>query len=370
MEIKPETYKDPKIVSQLADEIQTLSSEMAPVKIMHVCGTHEHEIARYGIRQLLPPKVKIVPGPGCPVCICPVEDIDQAIAMAYRPNTTLLSFGDMIKVPSTKESLEDARRNGGSVKLIYSPFDAIKLAKENPEETFVFFSVGFETTAAGVAAMIQKGVPDNLYFLIANRYLPPIMELLMDIHDNSIDGFMLPGHAATITGPHAYDFMVSEYDLPCAVTGFEPVDLLLGIFDLLKLIKKGKAEIVNSYPRMVRENGNLKALAALDEVFDLKSGIWRGIDKIDGTGYELKEKYQYLDAKKQMDQQLEYASRSHHTACECHRIMLGEVEPSHCKLFKTACTPNSPFGPCMVSVDGTCHSWFVYGSPEDNQFEM
>ncbi|MGK5091928.1 hydrogenase formation protein HypD [Deltaproteobacteria bacterium TL4] len=364
-----EVFKAKTLVSRLSSEIAELCSAIGEIKVMHVCGTHEHEIVRYGIRQLLPPNLHIVPGPGCPVCVCPVEDIDQAITLAYQPQITILTFGDMMRVPSTRESLADAKRNGGQVKLIYSPFDAVALAKKNPTENYVFFSVGFETTAAGVAALIQRGVPENLYFLIANRYLPPVMELLMEVHDDSIQGFMLPGHASTITGLSAYDFMVTEHQLPCAVTGFEPADILAGLLALVRLIQKREARIVNAYPRAVKDQGNLKALQIMNDVFDRVPGIWRGIDRIDGTAFVLKEKYNHLNAQKQFNTKPVYPPRAHHPACQCHRVMLGEILPTQCKLYRNVCHPGAPYGPCMVSVDGTCRSWFTLGSPEENEFE-
>ncbi|MBF0240304.1 MAG: hydrogenase formation protein HypD [SAR324 cluster bacterium] len=369
MTMDPQLYKSKELVSGLADQIRQVSSGMSTVKIMHVCGTHEHEIVRYGIRQLLPANVHIVAGPGCPVCICPVEDIDRAITLSHAPDTTVLTFGDMIRVPATKTSLEAARRDGGSVKMVYSPFDAVTMARENPAQTFVFFSVGFETTAAGVAALIQRGVPENLYFLIANRYLPPVMKLLMEVHDDSLQGFLLPGHAATITGIHAYDFMIPEFNLPCTVTGFEPVDLLAGILELLLLIRNKDAKIINAFPRAVQEYGNTRALAILDKVFVRKPGIWRGIDIVDDTAYTLRPEYDHVDARKHLDGNPPYPPRARHPACQCHRVILGEIIPTECKLFGNVCTPNSPYGPCMVSVDGTCQTWFTYGSQEDNDFE-
>jgi hydrogenase expression/formation protein HypD len=360
MELKDnlELYHAKKHVIELSNQIAEISRDLETVKLMHICGTHEHEIVKYGIRQLLPDNIQIVPGPGCPVCICPVELIDQAVTLAHQPKVTVLTFGDMIRVPATKESLEDARRSGGSVKMIYSPIDAVDQALENPHQTFLFFSVGFETTAFGVAALIKNGVPENLLFLIANRYMPPILELLMDVHDESIHGFMLPGHAVAVTGLDAYSFMEDEFKLPCVVTGFEPVDLLLGIRDLLLQIRQGEAKVTNAYKRVVNRHGNPIALKLLAEIFDLRPGVWRGIDRVENSAYLLKSSYSKVDATKQLDCNPGYPPQPHPPGCECHRIMLGELLPPDCKMFTNRCTPTKPYGPCMVSTEGTCRTWF------------
>lgn len=352
-------YHNKDIVKALSNEIHKVSRELDKVKIMHVCGTHEHEIAKFGIRQLLPESIRIVPGPGCPVCICPVELIDQAITLAYQDNITILTFGDMLRVPATRESLDEARKNGGSVNMVYGPMDAIKIALSNPDKRYVFFSIGFETTASGVAGIIKNGVPKNLFFLMANRYMPPVLELLMDIHEESIQGFLLAGHAVTVTGIHAYNFMEQEYQLPCVVSGFEPVDILGSILNLLQQIKNKQAKVVNLYKRIVNDNGNEIMLKMMDDVFDLVPGIWRGIDNIDRTAYQLKPEFDFLNAAKQFDAKPPFESRPHPPGCQCHRIMLGELDPTDCKMFKTKCFPENPYGPCMVSHEGTCNSWFV-----------
>lgn len=353
-------FQNREIVNQLAKEIKEISADIQPLKIMHICGGHENAIVRYGIRQFLPAHIKVIAGPGCPVCICPVEAIDQAITICMRPRTTLLTFGDMLRVPATKSSLEEARTNGGSVKIIYSPLDAVKFANEDPLQTFVFFAIGFETTAAGIAGLIKSGVPKNLLFLTANRYIPPVLKLLMEVHDDSLQGFLLAGHATTITGLGAYDFMRDQFKLPCATAGFEPVDILLAICELLKLIKNNQHDVINCYTRVIKNQGNLIAQKCLHEVFYLKPGIWRGIDVVEDSAYVLKDKYAFLDARKQLLCKPDYPPQAHHPSCLCHRVMLGEVEPQDCKLFKKACTPNKPFGPCMVSPEGTCHVRYSY----------
>lgn len=352
-------YEDRELVKALADRIAASVERMGKTRLMHVCGTHEHEIVRYGLRQLLPEALEIIPGPGCPVCICPVEMIDRAITLSYRPRTTVLTFGDMLRVPATKESLDDARNNGGSVRMVYGPLEAIRLAEETPDETFIFFSVGFETTTVGTAGMILSGVPDNLFFLIANRYIPPVFELLMSVHDRtSIQGFLLAGHAATITGLPPYAYMETSYRLPCTVAGFTPVDILSAIRMVLASVERQEAKVTNAYTRVVKDEGNPAALAIMDQVFDLVAGNWRGIGMVEGTAYVLKEKFRHLDAEERFDCEPPYISRATPPGCQCHRVMLGEIRPTECAMFRTSCTPESPYGPCMVSIEGTCHTWF------------
>jgi len=352
-------YEAKDLVKSLARQIADAAKRLGHIRLMHVCGTHEHEIVKHGLRQLLPASLEIIPGPGCPVCICPVEAIDQAITLSYQPGITVLSFGDMLRVPATRESLDSARKNGGSVRMVYGPLDAIKVAMKHPEETFVFFSIGFETTAAGTAGMISKGVPENLFFLMANRYIPPVFNLLMEVHNRtSLQGFLLPGHAVTITGLHAYDFVAEKYQLPCVVAGFTPVDILSAILRLLQSIDTGNNAIVNAYSRVVREDGNRAALELMNTVFDLVPGVWRGIDTVSGTAFVLKDSYAALDAERQFDCRPPYPSRANPPGCQCHRVMLGEIPPTDCRLFREKCRPEDPYGPCMVSLEGTCHSWY------------
>jgi hydrogenase expression/formation protein HypD len=356
-------YEDRDLVAGLARRIATIAAELDPIRLMHVCGTHEHEIVRYGLRQLLPETVTIIPGPGCPVCICPVEAIDKAITLSYLPGVTVLTFGDMLRVPATRESLDDARSRGGKVQLVYGPLDAVRLAQKHPDQHFVFFSIGFETTAAGVAGMIHQGVPKNLLFLAANRYIPPVFELLMQVHNRTaIQGFLLAGHAATITGRQAYDYMETRYRLPCVIAGFTPVDILSAIAALLEAIRDGRCSVMNTYSRVVADNGNTVAQQMLAAVFDLVPGNWRGIGNVDGTAFVLKECYRPLDVETRFDCTPPYPSRPHPPGCQCHRIMLGELLPIDCGMFAKKCHPENPYGPCMVSMEGTCHTWYRHGA--------
>ena len=345
----------------LAKEIARLAAKRPQTRLMHLCRTHEQAINQAALRQLLPPSIEIVPGPGCPVCVCPVEDIDQAVTLARLPGVTVLTFGDMIRVPGTRESLAQARKDGAEVEVIYSPLDAIGKAQERPERQFVFFSVGFETTAAGVAGLVGAKLPLNLSFLMANRYMPPVLRLLMEIHDQSIQGFLLPGHAAIITGLEPYRFMETQYKLPSVVAGFEPADVLLGIWMLLKEIAQGTAGLKNAYPRAVRDEGNLKAQAWITQVFDLKPGVWRGIDLVEDSAFVLREAYRDQDALRALNADPGFPAQGHPPGCQCHRIMLGEKQPTDCGHFGQACNPQNPIGPCMVSPEGTCNSWSRFG---------
>lgn len=356
-----EDFESPEAARALAGRIAQLARGQGPIRLMHLCGTHEQSLNQHALRQLLPENLEIVPGPGCPVCVCPVEDIDQAVTLARQPGVTVLTFGDMIRVPGTVESLQQAKKEGARLEVLYSPLDAIGKAQARPEEEFVFFSVGFETTVAGVAGLAAAKLPKNLTFLMANRYMPPVLRLLMEIHDESLQGFLLPGHAAIITGLEPYRFMETEFKLPCAVAGFEPTDVLYGILGLLEQIEAGRAKVENLYQRAVRDEGNRTAWELIGRVFELGPGIWRGIDRIPGSAFRLKDEYAHLDALKRHAARPDYAPRAHPPGCQCHRIMLGEKRPTDCGHFRGTCTPNQPLGPCMVSVEGTCYSWFRYG---------
>ena len=352
---------NPEPIALAISEIAKLVSELGPVKLMHLCGSHEHALNQHGLRGLLPAGLKVVPGPGCPVCVCPSEAIDEAICLAQTPGITLLTFGDMLRVPGSRQSLAQAKAAGAQVRLLYSPFDALKLAQDQPEHQFVFFAVGFETTMAGVAGLIQRRPPANLSFLMAGRYMPPVLRLLLEVHDRSIQGFLLPGHACIITGLAPYAFMAEEFHLPAAAAGFEPFDVLWGILLLLRQIKAGQAQVENAYPRAVRAEGNLVAQAMMQEVFTLKPGVWRGIDRIEASAFELSPAFAAWDAKARFAPQPGFAPQGHPPGCQCHRIMLGELVPTDCRHFGPSCNPQNPIGPCMVSDEGTCASWHRFG---------
>lgn len=372
---RPETYKDPNLVAGLAVRIAELAADIGrPVKIMHICGTHEHEIGRYALRDLLPPSVTVLAGPGCPVCVCDNEYINMAIQLSLTPGVILCSFGDMLAVPGSiplegerrgdvRMSLLDARARGGDVRAVYSVFEARRLAEANPERQVVFFSVGFETTVVAVAAMLRRAAPDNLTVIEANYYTPPATSLLPDLEGFDIEGFMLPGHAVTITGLRVYEHLAAR-GIACAAGGFEPVDVMASLVSLLEQIRDGRPTVANPYQRLVKYDGNPRAKRELDEVFELGPIRWRGIAEIPRSGYKLREAYWKHSAARRFAGTLDPVAlrgAEHPKGCRCAEVTLGQIRPDACGVFGKLCTPDSPYGPCMVSHEGTCRAWYAYG---------
>ncbi len=357
-------YRDKVLVDRLVSAIQSVPLPY-PVKIMHVCGTHENVIGRFGIRELLPDGVSVIAGPGCPVCVCPANDIELARELALKNGVILATFGDMVRVPSTEGSLFDAKAQGGNVRVVYSPFEIIKIAEENPDKEIVFFSVGFETTACGVATLVQSSSRKNLSFLISHRLIPPAMEFLLGVGDLHIDGFLIPGHVTTVMGLKDYRIFPEAYRMPVVSAGFEPVDVLMGILMVLKQIKKKKAGCENAYRRAVKEGGNPRAREAMADVFDVVSSYWRGIGKIPRSGLALKEQYKGKNARYRFGLSEIEPGIDLNPGCSCHLIMIGKISPVDCPLFETACTPQTPYGPCMVSFEGTCNTSYRYGRVEN-----
>mgnify|MGYP001612474094 FL=1 len=352
-------YRDKTIADKAVSAIKSVSLPF-PVKIMHVCGTHENVISRFGVRDLLPEGVGVIAGPGCPVCVCPSQDIELARELSLKKNVILATFGDMVKVSSLSGSLSDAKADGADIRVVYSPFDAIKIAEENPDREIVLFSVGFETTACGVASMVQSANCKNLSFLISHRLIPPAMEFLLGVGDLHIDGFIIPGHVTTVMGLEEYNVFPEAYRMPVVAAGFEPVDVLMGIFMVLRQIKEKNARCENAYTRAVKEKGNPKAKEAISDVFDTVSSYWRGIGRIPRSGLVLKEKYRDKDARYRFDLSESESVIDLNPGCSCHLIMIGKIEPLECPLFSRTCTPQTPYGPCMVSFEGTCNAWYRY----------
>ncbi|OGP38640.1 MAG: hydrogenase formation protein HypD [Deltaproteobacteria bacterium GWF2_42_12] len=366
-------YKDKTIVDRLSKKIKTVSLKRA-IKIMHVCGTHENIISRFGLRDLLPENIEVIAGPGCPVCVCPGHDIELAIELALKQKAIIATFGDMIKVPSCspqplgRGSLSDARTQGADIRVVYGPFDAIKIAKENTDKEVVLFAVGFETTACGVASLIQQSdFPKNLSILVSHRLIPPSMEFLLGVGDICIDGFLIPGHVATVMGLEQYQLFPEAYRMPTVAAGFEPVDVLMGILAVVKQTNEGVYKCENVYQRAVHEKGNIKAQMAIKEVFDVVPAYWRGIGKIPRSGLNLKERYKMYDARCRFAnppspplQKGGEVGLDINPGCSCHLIMIGKIKPIDCPLFGSTCIPDAPYGPCMVSMDGTCRVWYQY----------
>lgn len=370
-------YKDKTIALKLINKIREIPLKR-PVRIMHVCGTHENVISRFGLRDTLPEDVRVIAGPGCPVCVCPGQDIESVIELAMNEKVIIATFGDMIQVPSSKGSLYDARTHGADIRVVYGPFDAARLAVENPKKEIVLFAVGFETTACGVASLVQQSnLPENLSAFISHRLIPPSMEFLLGVGDLCIDGFLIPGHVAAVMGLESYRLFPEAHRMPTVAAGFEPVDVLLGILAILKQISKGAALCENAYQRAVHDKGNRKAQTAIKEVFDIVPAYWRGIGKIPRSGLRLKDKYKKLDARYRFGTEgqpnmnavekpitqspvpIAYLNDIN-PGCSCHLIMIGKITPKGCPLFGSTCVPESPYGPCMVSMDGTCRVWHKY----------
>jgi len=330
-----------------------------PIKFMHVCGTHEHTISKYGLRSLLPKSLEILSGPGCPVCVCPAADIDKAIELGKRENTIITTFGDMIRVPASNLSLAELKAKGADVRIVYGPHDAVKIAKEDPDKEVIFFAIGFETTAPLIGYEIQSGPPSNFSVICAYKLIPAALELLISQSQLRIDGFISPGHVSTIIGLQPFKIFSDAYRVPNVIAGFEPNDVLLSILMLLRQIKNKKFETLNEYSRVVKPEGNKVAQEIIADVFQSVSSPWRGIGRILDGGLAIREKYQKFDAEKKFDIKIT-KSQDIPPGCSCHLVMVGKIYPTECKLFKISCTPLNPIGPCMVSMEGTCSIYYKY----------
>lgn len=332
--------------------------------LMEVCGTHTMAISRDGLRPLLEPGINLVSGPGCPVCVTSDADVDRAIAVAELPDVVLATFGDMVKVPGSVGSLAGVRAQGAAVKVVYSPLDALELARAEPDRKVVFLGVGFETTAPAVAATAlqarSEGL-DNFYVLSFHKLVPPALRALVSIEDFAVDGFILPGHVSVITGSDAFSFVPEEYGIPCVVAGFEVTDVLSSILRLVRM--RGKAPGLEvEYSRAVRPEGNTKALAVMAKVFEPCDAHWRGLFEIPASGLALRSEFADMDAGLW---DVELPERREGTACRCGDILCGRIKPTECPLFASKCNPEEPVGPCMVSSEGTCAAYYLYN--EDSQ---
>jgi hydrogenase expression/formation protein HypD len=357
-------FRDPAAVRRLVDGIAAFQPGRE-LRLMHVCGTHENALCQFGLRDLLPRWVRLVAGPGCPVCVCPAADIDLAVRLATEHGVTVASFGDVVRVPA-RGTLLEAKARGGDCRVVYGIDDAIKLARANPERQVVFFAVGFETTACTTAAALQRGVPPNFSVLCSHRLVPPALEALVASEGPTLDGFILPGHVIAVAGLTDYRALGERHGIPMAVAGFEPVDLLLAIERLVRSAARrspdGKQELFNAYSRLVREQGNPAARKAMDEVFEPCDAAWRGIGVIPRSGYRLRERYAAFDAARRFDISPDPTIPDTHPGCRCGQVLLGRLEPEDCPLFSGACHPENPIGPCMVAFEGTCHARFRHGS--------
>ncbi|MEM2319973.1 MAG: hydrogenase formation protein HypD [Candidatus Bathyarchaeia archaeon] len=348
-------FRDPELAKKVSEKIREIAPKNVFVKICHVCGTHEWTITHYGLRSMLPQNVEVIAGPGCPVCVTPSSEIDEAIELALR-GVTVACFGDVIRVPGSEKSLLDAKAEGADVRVVYSIDDAVKMARREPYKEFVFFAIGFETTAPSTAIEVLKKPPENLSFLVSHRLIPPAMELLLGIGDLHIDGFIAPGHVSTVIGLKAYNIFPKAYRMPTVVAGFEPLDVLIAIYMILKQIREGTARLENEYVRAVNWEGNLKAQDVMRRAFEVVDGEWRGLGRLPSSAFKLKKEYAKSDAREKFGVRIT-RGRDLLPGCQCHLVMIGKIKPMECPLFMKACTPEKPLGACMVSVEGTCRIW-------------
>ena len=332
------------------------------MRFMEFCGGHTVAIFKYGIRQALPRTVEMVSGPGCPVCVTATADIDKAIALAGTPGVIITSFGDMLRVPGSRSSLQKARAAGADVRIVYSTLDALNIARENPQRTVVFIGVGFETTAPTIAVSVlqakEQGIK-NYRVLSLHKLCPPVIKTILDAGEVKLDGLICPGHVSAITGSNAWEFVARDYGIPCVVAGFEPTDILQCVDMLITQAEKHEAKVEIAYKRGVTPEGNLQAQKIMQQVFEPCPGNWRGLGEVPNSGLKLRPEYALFDAEVTFDIKLEPGIEP--KGCICGEILRGVKTPADCRLFRKVCTPENPVGPCMVSSEGSCSAYYLYG---------
>jgi hydrogenase expression/formation protein HypD len=348
-------FRDASTAKRVTEKIRGLASKKGAIKICHVCGTHEWTITHYGLRKLLPPNIEVIAGPGCPVCIVPASEIDEAIELALK-GTIVTCFGDVLRVPGSRKSLLDARAEGADVRVVYSVKDAIKMAQKETDKEFAFFAVGFETTAPSTALEVLGKPSKNLSFLVSHRLIPPAMKLLVEMKDLDLKGFIAPGHVSTVIGLKPYEIFPKKYKMPTVVAGFEPLDVLFSIYMILKQLSEGKLRLENEYSRIVKPEGNIKAQDAMQKVFQITDGNWRGLGAILSSKLVLCPDFSEFDAHVKYGTKIEHGVDTQ-PGCKCHLVIVGKIKPTECPLFMKACTPQKPVGACMVSSEGTCRIW-------------
>lgn len=354
-------YRDPEVVQTCLDELKKIA--IHPWTIMEICGGQTHSLIKNGIPEMLPPTIQLIHGPGCPVCVTPVSIIDEAIFLAEKKGVVLCSFGDMLRVPGSEKSLLEAKAEGADVRILYSPLEAVTLARKNPAQEFVFFAVGFETTAPANALSVvhahQLGVK-NFSILTSHVLVPPAMEAILSDPDHTVDAFLAAGHVCAIMGTEEYLPIVQKYHKPIVVTGFEPVDLLQGILMAVRQLERGEAKLENAYTRIVKQEGNLTARKTVTQVFEVADRTWRGIGTIPQSGYELHADYTAYDARKKFH--IPFLSSAENPDCIAGEILKGIKKPFECRHFRKKCTPENPLGAPMVSAEGACAAYFHFHS--------
>lgn len=347
----------------LAGKIKKIAKNIKKeITLMEVCGTHTVAIFRSGIKDILPPNIKLISGPGCPVCVTPNQYLDKAIALSGLKDVILATFGDMMRVPGSFSSLEKEKANGKDIRIVYSTLDALKIAQENRSKKVVFLGVGFETTAPTVASAIKQAKEKkikNFFVLSSHKLIPPALRFLAQSKDLNVNGFICPGHVSTIIGTKPYEFLAQEFDIPCVVAGFEPLDLFQSLYILLSQLKNNHIGVFNQYSRAVKKRGNPTALSLIDDVFQREDSTWRGIGIIPESGLKIREGYQEFDIQENLKIQVKKSREP--VGCICGLVIQGRKSPFDCHLFGNKCTPQSPIGPCMVSSEGSCQAYFKYG---------
>jgi hydrogenase expression/formation protein HypD len=362
-------FRDPERARALAGALRReVEAAGRTISLMHVCGSHEQAIARFGLRAAFPRDLDVIMGPGCPVCVTDTPEVDEAVALAAQ-GARVCTYGDMLRLPGTVKSLADAQSDGGNVEVVYSVVQAVELARARPAEQVVFFASGFETTAVATAAVLLSGVPDNFSVLSSHKYVPAAMDVVSERKETNIEGFIAAGHAATITGWGIFEPFAARTRTPVVVAGFEPLDVLAAVLELVRLVRARRPEVVNCYPRCVSKEGNGPALEKLWKVFEVVAGNWRGIARVPRGNLELRPEWDHVNARRRFRIDTAAVGGVSHNLlaehCICGAIMSGLARPSDCPIFGKECRPDSPVGACMVSSEGSCKIWHVYGGPPD-----
>jgi hydrogenase expression/formation protein HypD len=365
-------FRDPEKARMLIDEINGITEQLEitqqrPLQLMEFCGGHTHTIFRYGIEQMLPKSIELIHGPGCPVCVLPMGRVDDSVTLAERPNVIFTTFGDAMRVPGSKKSLLQAKADGADIRMVYSPLDALNLARKHPAKEIIFFALGFETTMPSTALTVLQAEQDNIknFSLFCNHITTvPTIKAILDSPDMKIDGFLAPGHVSMVVGARPFDFVAETYKKPIVVTGFEPLDILQSIWMLLKQLNEKRHDVENQYARIVPENGNEPAMEALTRVFELRDFFeWRGLGSIDHSGVKMRDAYAAYDAERKFTvPNLKIADPK---SCQCGEVLKGVIRPWECKVFGTQCNPETPMGALMVSTEGACAAYYNFGNLDE-----